>query len=166
MTQYTGSSGADTIDLRGDPLVTWIDAAEGNDLVYLSNQQSYETGPGADTVIGAGASGLMIWRALPQTVVVDFERGLMPNDGYGNQDTITGFAMVNAIAPVNAYGDGASNVFALNAANSYADGRGGIDTVWLPNPVGDYTVRLDAQRAYLELKDGGGSYVFDKHRSI
>ena len=160
MTIFKGTTGPDRIDLRADSQVSWIDAAEGDDLVYLSNNQAYETGPGADTVFGGGASALMIWRALPEKVQVDFERGLILNDGFGQTDSISGFAMINAIAPVDAYGDGSSNVFALNAPNSSADGRGGIDTAWLPNPIKDYTIRFEGSTILIDLKDGGGGYRF------
>ena len=60
MTIFKGTTGPDRIDLRADSQVSWIDAAEGDDLVYLSNNLAYETGPGADTVFGGGASALMI----------------------------------------------------------------------------------------------------------
>jgi serralysin len=108
----------------------------GND-TYRIYQGTVMGGQGNDII--ERLVGADWWRSVqaaywdsPAGVVVDLAGG-WAEDGWGTRDTLIGVRDVSGSWQGDKmYGDGADNYFYVGGGDNLVDGRGGLDTVWMP----------------------------------
>jgi serralysin len=114
---YFGRRGNDTYRLIQGTVI----GGQGNDII--------EKLPGVDWWRSVQAA---YWDS-PAGVVVDLAGG-WAEDGWGTRDTLIGVRDVSGTwRDDRIYGDGADNTVFVGGGYTIVDGRGGADTVWMPN---------------------------------
>ncbi|MYM68414.1 DUF4214 domain-containing protein [Pseudoduganella sp. FT55W] len=133
------TAGNDTYTQSAANKDEWNDifGGDGNDLIQLFNGQVIG-GAGNDRI--EKVAGAEVWRGLtaaywdsPGAVTADLEAGYA-DDGWGTRDTLVGVTSISGGWTDNNFkGSVADNEFYLGGARNVVDGRGGFDTVWLPD---------------------------------
>jgi Ca2+-binding RTX toxin-like protein len=132
------TGGKDTLNqTKGDDYYTY-EAKEGDDIlkVYMG---TILAGAGNDTIERLVSPDW--WRSVsaaywdsPNAVTVDLEAGYA-DDGWGTRDTLINVNNVNGSWNGDKlYGSSIDNVITTGGGSNVVDGRGGSDTVYLPNP--------------------------------
>lgn len=147
-----GTAGDDLIESndQGDAWHNYY-GRDGNDTIRIV-QGTAIGGRGNDRI--EALPSIDAWRTVtaaywdsPGTVVVDLAGG-WAEDGWGTRDTLVGVRNVSGGWRDNRlYGDGQDNAFYLGSGTTLADGRGGTDTVWLPElregiTIADFTITV------------------------
>lgn len=132
------TSGKDTLNqTKGNDYYTY-EAKEGDDVIrlYMGNVLG---GAGNDTIERIASTDW--WRSVsaaywdsPASVTVDLQAGYA-EDGWGTRDTLINVNNINGSWNGDKlYGNQADNVINTGGGSNVVDGRGGNDTVYLPNP--------------------------------
>ena len=131
MTIYYGTDGNDKIDgntLAND--INFIDAKKGDDVVILKNGQNYQSGPGKDQISAPGYGSVHFENAI-QRVSIDITQSLITNDGYGDQDTVSGIQYFVAYSSgLDFIGGNTTSNIILNGGNNTVTGGSARDSVW------------------------------------
>lgn len=153
-----GTQGDDLIESRDQDAWNNYHGRDGNDTIRIV-QGTAIGGRGNDRIEALPSQDA--WRTVtaaywdsPGTVVVDLAGG-WAEDGWGTRDTLVGVRDVSGGWRDNRlYGDGHDNAFSVGSGTTLADGRGGNDTVWLPElregiTIADFTITasIDGKRA-------------------
>lgn len=125
-----GKGGGDTVSalgdaVTGDSISAWVYGDEGNDTLM----GGFAIGPGAgdDTVVGGGATGLLLHSA-PGPLVVNVGAGTATGDG---NDTFSGVRNVWGGEFVDQLiGDSGNNILNGGGGNDVIRGADGNDIIW------------------------------------
>jgi len=134
-----GTEGDDTVVQSGTGEIPWDTyfGKAGNDR-YKLYQGTVIGGQGNDTI--EKLAGTEWWRSVqaaywdsPLGVVVDLAAGYA-EDGWGTRDTLIGVRDISGSwGGDRLYGDAQDNIVYVGGGHNIVDGRGGADTVWMPN---------------------------------
>lgn len=127
---FTGHRGDDVLSgLGGDD---HLYGDEGNDSLSGGDGQDYlEGGVGRDSYDGGdGVDAARFGRDSDTAVRVDLSAGIVYDDGYGNEETITGVeTLYTGSGDDILIGNAADNTFQAGTGNNTLSGGGGVDTV-------------------------------------
>ena len=141
MTIYYGTDGNDKIDgntLAND--INFIDAKKGDDVVILKNWQNYQSGPGKDQISAPGYGSIHFENAI-QRVSIDISKSLITNDGYGDQDTISGIQYFVAYSSgLDFIGGNTTSNIILNGGSNTVTGGSARDSVWYFGANSNYEI--------------------------
>ena len=133
---FYGTGGDDTIDGSKFPSNYTIRPGSGNDTVYLGKNQTYVSNYGNKKIIGLVGDGHYAFFDAIQTVNVNLLTGVVSNNGFGGQDTVSGINVIQTGSNGSTLvGNASDNFFVIGGGNNNITGNGGNDTAtyWQTN---------------------------------
>ena len=141
MPVYYGTSKNDKIDGNTLPNDTYfIDGKEGDDVVILKNGQNYQSASGNDQISAPG-NGAVHFENATQRVSIDITKNLVLNDGFGDQDIVSGIQyFVSYSSGLDFIGGNSSSNIILFAGNNNVTGGSARDSVWYFDANSNYEI--------------------------
>ena len=133
-----GEAGDDQIVVTGKAGL--LQGGPGNDTIRGGEGQDYlDGGPGNDSLDGGGG-GDVLFAGIPDAVsglVVRFDKGTVPSDGYGGHDLIANIEHFKGGTPFAdvIWGDNRDNTFLVGGGDDSIFGGGGNDTFYVESPA-------------------------------
>ena len=135
----------------------------GGNVVTLGSNQSYQDGPGNNTInfVAYNNETLNYWKAT-QPVNINLQTGIVSNNGLGGTDTLKGLQYLGYInladSNANVIGGQYQMHYGVNNGNTtITGGSTGNDFIEFYNPISNYTYKVNSNGSITFTNNSSGT---------